>query len=82
MNGHSVNIPSYAVQPGDVVSIREKSKKQLRIAAAIDLAQHREPTAWVDVDTKALSGVYKAFPDMDQLPSEFKVSLVVELYSK
>lgn len=82
VNGHVVNIASYAVKPGDVVSVREKAKKQLRIAASLDLAQRRETTAWVDVDTKALSGVYKAYPDADQFPSEFKVSLVVELYSK
>ena len=82
VNGNVVNIASYSVKPGDVISIREKAKKQLRITAAVDLAQQREAVAWMDVDAKALSGVYKAFPDMDQLPPEFKVSLVVELYSK
>ena len=82
VNGHVLNIPSYSVKPGDVVSVRDKSKKQLRIAAAIDLAQHREPSPWVEVDSKELSGVYKTLPDMDQLPPEFKVSYVVELYSK
>jgi small subunit ribosomal protein S4 len=82
VNGHVVNIPSYAVKPGDVISVREKAKKQLRIAAALDLSSRREPSPWVDVDAKALSGVYKSYPDADQLPTEFKVSLVVELYSK
>ncbi|MCX7120236.1 MAG: 30S ribosomal protein S4 [Gammaproteobacteria bacterium] len=82
VNGHVVNIASYCAKPGDVISIREKAKKQLRISAALDLAQQREPTAWIEVDSKALSGVYKTLPDMDQLPPEFKVSLVVELYSK
>lgn len=82
VNGHVVNIASYAVQPGDAVSIRDKAKKQLRIAAAIDLSQQREPTSWIDVDAKEMSGTYKAYPDMDQLPPEFKVSYVVELYSK
>ncbi|OGT37174.1 MAG: 30S ribosomal protein S4 [Gammaproteobacteria bacterium RIFCSPHIGHO2_12_FULL_38_14] len=82
VNGEVVNVASYCVQPNDVVSVREKAKKQLRISAAIDLAQHREPTSWIDVDLKTLSGVYKALPDMDQLPPEFKVSYVVELYSK
>jgi len=82
VNGHVVNIASYEVKPGDVVSIREKSKKQLRIAAAIELSRQREPISWIEVDDKMMSGVYKAYPDMDQLPSEFKVSYVVELYSK
>lgn len=82
VNGHVVNIPSYSVKPGDVISIRDKAKKQLRITAALELAQQREPTTWVEVDTKEFSGVYKMLPDMDQLPPEFKVSYVVELYSK
>ena len=82
VNGHVVNIASYSVNPGDVVSVREKAKKQLRITAALELAQQREPATWIDVNATELSGVYKAFPDMEQLPPEFKVSYVVELYSK
>ena len=82
VNGHVVNIASYSVKPGDVISVREKAKKQLRIAAALDLSKQRETVSWVEVDESALSGVYKTLPDMDQLPPEFKVSLVVELYSK
>src|SRR3990167_6226557 len=78
VNGHVVNIASNAVKPGDAVSVRDKSKKQLRISAALDLAQQREPTSWIEVDSQALSGVYKTLPDMDQLPPAFKVSLVVE----
>lgn len=82
VNGSVSNIPSYKVQPGDVISIREKAKKQLRITAALELAQQREPASWVEVDAKALSGVFKAYPETDELPSEFKVNYVVELYSK
>ena len=82
VNGHVVNIPSCAVEPGDIISIREKSKKQLRIAAAIDLAQQREPISWIDVDAKEMSGIYKALPEVDQLPTEFKVNYVVELDSE
>ena len=82
VNGHVLNIASYNVKPGDIVSVCDKAKKQLRIAAALELSQQREPTSWIDVDSKELSGVYKTMPDMDQLPPEFKVSYVVELYSK
>ena len=82
VNGNVVNIASYSVKPGDVISIREKAKKQLRITAAVDLAQQREAVAWMDVDAKALSGGYKGLRDMDEWGPEFKVSLVVELYSK
>lgn len=82
VNGKVVNIPSYRVKPGDEIEVRERSKKQLRIQAALDLAQQRGAISWVDVDTKALKGVYKAEPDIAELPAEFKVNLVVELYSK
>jgi len=82
VNDQVVNIPSYSVKPGDVISVREKAKKQLRISAAIDLAQHRELVGWMEVDSKALSGIYKSQPDLDQLPTEFKINYVVELYSK
>ena len=70
VNGHVVNIASYSVKPGDVISIRDKSKKQLRITAALELAQQREPSTWIDIDAKEFSGVYKTQPDMDQLPPE------------
>lgn len=82
VNGVCVNIPSYSVQPGDVVEVREKAKGQLRIKAALDLAQNRAAVAWLDVDTKDMKGVYKEKADITALPAEFKVNLVVELYSK
>jgi small subunit ribosomal protein S4 len=82
VNEAIVNIASYVVQPNDVVEIREKAKKQLRIAAAVDLAQDREPISWIDTDTKGFRGTFKDLPDVSELPSEFKVNLVVELYSK
>lgn len=82
VNGTIVNIPSYAVQPNDVIEIREKAKKQLRITAAVDLAQQREPVSWLDTDPKKFSGTFKNMPEVSELPKEFKVNLVVELYSK
>ena len=80
VNGQTVNIPSYQVQPGDVVSIREKAKKQLRIQQA--LASQRAEAEWVEVDTSKMEGVYKARPDRAELSSEINESLIVELYSK
>ncbi len=82
VNGKLVNIPSYQVEPNDVIEVREKSKKQLRITAALELAQQRAVVSWIDVDTKQMRGVFKAYPDASEFPSEFKVSLVVELFSK
>lgn len=82
VNGSIVNIPSYQIQPGDIVSIRQKAKGQLRIRAALDLSQQRGQASWVDVDSKELEGTFKETPDLAELPAEFKVNLVVELYSK
>lgn len=82
VNGVVVNIPSYSVKPGDEVTVREKSKKQLRILAAMDLSKQREPAEWIEVNSKELSGLYKHHPELSDLPAEFKVNMVVELYSK
>ena len=82
VNGVVVNIPSYQVQPGDTVEVRDRAKKQLRIAAALALASERPDCEWLEVDTKKMVGTYKVKPDADQLPSEFKINLVVEYYSK
>jgi small subunit ribosomal protein S4 len=82
VNGRIVNIPSLRLKPGDVVSIRDKAKGQLRINAAIELCQRFDFPAWLDVDYKSMSGGIKSYPEDDDFPVEFKVNLVVELYSK
>ena len=82
VNGRTVNIPSYQVKAGDVVEIREKSKKQTRIQDAVTVAEQIGFPAWVDVDGKALKGTFKSVPDRSDLPSEINESLIVELYSK
>jgi small subunit ribosomal protein S4 len=82
VNGKVVNIPSYLVKPNDVIEVREKCRGQLRISAALELAKQRGPVEWVDVDTKQLRGQFKTYPELSELPAEFKVNLVVELYSK
>lgn len=82
VNGTRVTIPSYRVKPDDVIEVNEKAKGQLRIAAALELAQQRKQPEWLEIDVKQKKGTFKAYPDMGDLPSEFKVNLVVELYSK
>lgn len=82
VNGEGVNIPSYLVKPNDVIEVSEKSKGQLRIKAALELTEQRSDVAWVDVDKKKMCGIFKALPNISELPAEFKVNLVVELYSK
>ena len=82
VNGSRVNIPSYQVQPSDVVGITEKGRSQLRIKSAIELAQQRGFSDWIDVDTKKIEGVYKSRPERSELPADINEHLIVELYSK
>lgn len=82
VNGQVVNIPSFKVKPEDVISIREKAKKQARIAAALELAEQREKPTWVEVDNKAMEGTFKRLPERSDLSAEINEQLIVELYSK
>ncbi|MCC5888262.1 MAG: 30S ribosomal protein S4 [Gammaproteobacteria bacterium] len=82
VNGQPVNIPSYQVQAEDVISVREKSRSQLRIQSALQLAAQRAQAPWVEVDSSKLTGIFKRFPDREELPSEINENLIVELYSK
>lgn len=82
VNGKAINIPSYNVAVGDVVSVREKSKNQLRINAALELAEQKGFASWLEVDSKKKEGVFKAIPERAELPSELNENLIVELYSK
>lgn len=82
VDGKIVNIASYQVAPNQTISIREKSKKQARIADAVQLAAQRGAPPWIEVDTKKYEGVFKSVPDRSDLPAEINESLVVELYSK
>ena len=82
VNGQKVTIPSYQVQEGDVVSVREKAKSQLRIKAALELAASRAAVDWVEVDTGKMEGTFKRAPDRQELSADINESLIVELYSK
>ena len=82
VNGKCVNVASYRVRPEDVVSIREKSKKQERIKSALSLAEQYGMPEWVEVDSNAMKGVFKRYPDRAELPAEINEQLIVELYSK
>jgi small subunit ribosomal protein S4 len=82
VNGNSVNIPSYMVKAGDVVAIREKSKKQNRVVEALQLAQQVGMPSWVDVNADKAEGVFKSVPDRDQFGADINESLIVELYSR
>jgi len=82
VNGETVNIASYQVQPGDVVAIREKSKTQLRIQSSLDISAQRSPVSWVVVDAKKMEGKFVSKPERSDLSQEINENLIVELYSK
>jgi small subunit ribosomal protein S4 len=82
VNGQAVNIPSYLVKTGDVISVREKSKKQNRVVEALQLAQQVGMPAWVEVNLEKAEGTFKKAPDRDQFAADINESLIVELYSR
>lgn len=82
VNDKTVNIASYQVSPADKISVREKSKKQLRILDAVNVAEQYGIPEWLEVNTKMLEGVFKSVPERSDLPAEINEQLVVELYSK
>jgi small subunit ribosomal protein S4 len=82
VNGQSVNVASYQVSPGDVISLREKSKKQLRVQSAQALASQRGEPEWMEVNNEKLEGTFKAYPERQDLSSDINENLIVELYSK
>lgn len=82
VNGKSVNIPSFVVKPSDTITIREKSKNQMRIQEALTVSEQIGFPEWIEVDAKKMKGVFKSVPERSELPSEINEQLVVELYSK
>jgi small subunit ribosomal protein S4 len=82
VNNKCVNIPSYQVRPGDSVVIREKSREQLRIKAALESADSVGLPTWVEVDIKKMEGVFKSVPERSDLPADINEQLIIELYSK
>jgi small subunit ribosomal protein S4 len=82
VNGQVVNIPSYLVNEGDEVSIRQKAQGQSRIQAALALMEQRAACEWINIEPKAMKGTLTQYPSLDDLPVDYNVNLIVELYSK
>lgn len=82
VNGRTVNVASYQVQPGDEIRVREKAQNQLRIQNALELASSRAAIEWVDVDTNKLVGTFRSRPERSDISADINESLIVELYSK
>ena len=80
VNGYVVNIPSYSLKPGDIVSVREKSKSLECITNS--LSRNSEMVDWLEWNPDKLSGKYLNYPERSQIPENIQEQLIVELYSK
>jgi small subunit ribosomal protein S4 len=82
MNGSTVNIASAQVRPNDVITIREKAKKQLRVQDSLSLAEQSGFPSWVSVDKVKMEGIFKSVPERSDIAADVNESLIVELYSR
>jgi small subunit ribosomal protein S4 len=82
VNEKVVNIASYLVDVGDVISLRQKAKAQSRVQAAIALSEQRTSCDWLTVDAASFKGTFTSLPALSDLSADYNVNLVVELYSK
>jgi small subunit ribosomal protein S4 len=82
VNGRKLNVPSAILKAGDIVSVTEKSKAQLRIKDSLQLAEKVGFPSWVEVDASKMTGTFKGAPDRTEFGQDINESLVVELYSK
>lgn len=81
VNGELVNIPSYELRPGDIITVRPKSRKMEVINDSMDNSPKKK-YKWLEVDRKLMSGKFIAYPEMEEIPENINVQLIVELYSK
>ena len=80
VNGSIVNIPSYTLRPGDIVSVREKSKSLNAIESS--LTENNSEYEWIKFNRERLEGEFVSIPEREQIPENIKEQLIVELYSK
>ncbi|RMG48169.1 MAG: 30S ribosomal protein S4 [Acidobacteria bacterium] len=82
VNGRKVDIPSFQVRAGDVVELRESSRKNVMVQANLDTAQGRGIPAWLELDAASFKGTVKALPKREDITMPIQENLIVELYSK
>lgn len=81
VNGALVNIPSYELRPGDIITIRPKSRNLEFVNDSLD-SSPKKKYKWLEVDRKLMSGKFLAYPEFEEIPENINVQLIVELYSK
>ena len=82
VNGAIVNIPSYQLSSGDLISLKDKAKNQKRVKEAIDISSSRPECEWLEVNKTDFSGVFSLAPEREFLDSDINENLIIELYSK
>ncbi len=82
VNGHKVNIPSYLVKPGEVITLKEKSRDLDKIKSSIETNSFRQPPKWLDLDKNTLTARVVALPAKEDIDLPIEEHLIVELYSK
>jgi small subunit ribosomal protein S4 len=82
VNGRVVNIPSFRVRPGDLVTVDDKAKDLSAIKGALISSQRMEVPGWLEIDVEKLSGKVLSMPARDQIDAPVREQLIVELYSK
>ncbi len=82
VNGKKVDIPSYSLKSGDKVAVLESFKENVAVKRSLETLQKRGVPAWLEVDTTALSGIFKKVPSKDEIALPVQEQLIVELYSK
>jgi len=82
VNQIKVSIPSYLVKPGDVIAVREKSKKVVRILEALEGVARRGVPPWLELDKEQMKGNIKGMPAREEITLPIQEKLIVELYSK
>lgn len=82
VNGRAVNIPSFVVKQGDVVELRETSRKSARFQELIAAMDRKTVSAWLELDKRAFKGVVSALPTREDITMPVNENLIVELYSK
>jgi small subunit ribosomal protein S4 len=82
VNGVKVNIPSYQVKPGDVIEVKESSKKVKVISDALETVVRRGIPSWINIEKEKFRGVLTAVPNREDLTMPIHEQLIIELYSK
>ncbi len=82
VNGKRVNIPSYLVDVGDVITPREKSRENVTIQEALEFSKQRGAPEWLEIDSEKPEGRVQGAPVVEQIAAELDTQLIIELYSK